>query len=433
MNPMNYEEAVEYIHSCLLFGSKKNGLSNITELLGRMGNPQNQYPALHVAGTNGKGSTSAMLNSIMRVAGFTTGLYTSPYLERFSERFRVNTLPIADDVLAAEATKVRDYAHAMMRDGWVHITQFEMNTAIGFDWFAQAGVNMGIIEVGLGGRLDSTNVIVPKVSAIANIGLDHTNVLGDTLPQIAFEKAGIVKPGVPCVLYPNPDCVRDVVRDICAQRNAPLYDLHDAQITIHSTGLSGSAFSLQYKDIVINDLFVPLIGEHQVYNAALAAVTAYVSGYATVNQIREGIKTAQWAGRMEMLCQNPIVLLDGAHNQQGAEMLAKAVQRYLPGKKIKLVCGMLSRKDSNAMLEEFVKITTDIIATQPTYHGALQSATLAQMVLEKTGRSVPNYDACVEASLAALAQNDAEVYVFAGSLYIIGEIRPVIMEHLRNA
>lgn len=427
---MNYWESYEYVVNTPLFGSRKNGLDNIRELLRRLGDPQNHIRAVHVAGTNGKGSVCAFIDSILRAAGYRTGLYTSPYLERFTERFRIDGREIAQEDFARLATRVRAAAEAMQADGLTHPTFFELITAVCFLYFDESAVDIAVIETGLGGRLDATNVIHPALSVITSIGLDHIKVLGDTVAAIAREKAGIMKPGTPVVVYPQPDPeawaeLLAAARDV----RAPIYSVADCQIVVRESGLDGQVFSLDCHGLHFPELHIGLLGRHQVLNAATAVLAAAVlaqSGEWAIGaeHIRAGLEATRWAGRMEVLCRDPFVILDGAHNPQGAQQLRRTFEDLFPAARAVLVCGILRTKQAGAMIREFAAIASEAIVTKPESDKASPCDELRGF-FEREHVSVSVQPKAVEAFETGLARarQTGMPLVITGSLYLAGAAR----------
>ena len=308
---MTIEQAMELIHGVEWRGSRP-GLSRVRELLHRLGDPQDGLQFVHIAGTNGKGSTAAMLASILRAAGYTAGLFTSPYLERFAERMQVNGVPVPDAEFAAVCEALQPCIAAMDDPP----TEFELVTAAAMLWFRRRGCDVVVLEVGLGGRLDATNVIAaPACAVITNIGLDHTEILGDTLEQIAREKAGILKPGTRAVSYPQTPEVRAVLHEICAQRGIPLTEVDAAAIAPLTDGVDGQAFTYRGAEYTL-----PLLGAHQLRNAAVAleTVTALrARGWRIPDAaVRAGLAQVRWPARFELLRRAPWFVLDGGHNPQ---------------------------------------------------------------------------------------------------------------------
>lgn len=400
---MTYDEALAFIHGAYGLG-RKDGLSNMRGLLTLLGDPQDAFPALHVAGTNGKGSVCAFAHAALRCAGYRTGLYTSPFLQRYNERMRVNGVPIADGQLAAITERVAKAVESL-RLAAVRPTEFEIGTAIGFCYFAQARVDIAIIEVGLGGRLDPTNVIRPQVAGIASIGLDHTRVLGDTLEAIAREKAGIAKPGVPVVLSGQANAeVRAAVRARCGEAGAPLT-------------VAGPA---------AGDTPLGLAGSHQRYNAGVAAAMLEKlreRGWPLTDaDISNGLRRARWPGRLEWIHEEPPLLLDGAHNPQGAAALREYI-RTLDACKTVLLCGVMRDKDWRAMAETFAGFADEVIAVEPDSARSLDKQALADAfaALGVAARAAPSIPEGL--AMARGKAGPSGRVVVAGSLYLVGEAR----------
>ena len=368
---MDYAQAMAYIDGCQRFVGNKAGLKNIEGLLYDLGQPQLGYPVIHVAGTNGKGSVCCYVDTVLRRAGYQTGLYTSPYLQRFNERIRIRGENAADEQIASWATQAKAAVDARLQRGFIHPAMFEVITAMGFLGFAKERIDAAVVEVGLGGRLDSTNVVQPAITAIAAIGLDHTRVLGDTLEQIAFEKAGIIKPGVPVVLYPQGEAVRAVVRKVAREKGAPLIDLANWQIAIHQESLSGVRFDLRGPGgEELLGLHIRMLGRYQAYNAAVAAAILLelqkMGWHITERDIREGLAQAAWPGRFEVVGQAPLTLIDGAHNPQGAQALRQGLAAYLPkGMPVVLCCGALKGKDAAGVMEALSAFAAEAVLTDP--------------------------------------------------------------------
>ncbi|MDI3482093.1 MAG: dihydrofolate synthase / folylpolyglutamate synthase [Tepidanaerobacteraceae bacterium] len=447
----SYKEALEYIHGLNRFGAKL-GLENITHLLDILGNPHQGVKIIHVAGTNGKGSTCAMLDSILREAGYKVGLYTSPYLEVFNERIRINGQNISDDDIARVTQKVRDAISIMLQKNLNHPTEFEVVTAIGFVYFKEQAVDFIVLEVGMGGRLDATNVALPLVSVITPISFDHQQYLGNTLGDISREKCGIIKPGVPVVSGPQEQEALQVIRKTCIELGCPLtlvagkhvdFDIRAEQLIKYTSlqnSVSGQIFNVytpknDYKNLKIN-----LLGDHQLENAATAvgAIEALeLSGIKIPRKaIYSGLEKARWPGRLEILREKPIVLIDGAHNIAGIKMLKKAILKYFPQKRKILVLGILGDKDYRNMIGEIAPIADEIITTAPDNPRALSAKALAEAVKEscasidgKKIRVSEKNEIREAVDLALDLASPEDVIVFAGSLYMIGTVRTIFMRH----
>jgi len=383
------------------------GLDRIERALDALGHPERGYAALHVAGTNGKGSTCAMAAAALAAAGHRIGLYTSPHLVRFNERIQVDGAPIEDDALAAVLDEVRRACPWHEAGGEAdRLTYFEFATLAGLLHFARAGVSVAVVEVGLGGRFDATNAIVPRVAAVARIGLDHTQLLGDTVEQIAFEKAGIFKPGVPAVVHARqPPGALETLRAEALRKGAP--------------------FSVAAEDYAG---LVALAGSHQRGNAALAAAALRELTRAGIDvpevAIARGIATARWPGRLEEVGG---VLLDGAHNPDGAAALAAALRDLHPGRPVELVFGVLSDKDHAGMVAALAPAMRRVHVVAPATPRARPAEEVRALARAR------GLDADVHASVgdalecARRASADGALVCVAGSLYLVGEARALLM------
>ena len=415
---MTYQEALTYIHSVCWKGSVP-GLSRTRELLGRIGNPQNKLKFVHIAGTNGKGSTAAMLASVFRSAGYRTGLYTSPFLLCFNERMQVDGEMISDEELAEITEFVRPHAEAMAD----HPTEFELVTVIAMEYFMRHGCDIVSLEVGLGGELDSTNVIsTPEAAVICNIGLDHTEVLGDTLEKIAATKSGIIKPGCDAVIYREAPSVEAVIEARCKEVGAKLHKADFADIRLISHDLTGQVFDWER----FHALKLPLLGNHQLHNAAVALTAATVmqqrGWHITDEQIREGLADVRWPGRFDVRRKDPLFIIDGGHNPQCIQALVKNIQDYLAGRPLTILTGVLADKDYNCMYRNVEPYAKEFITVTPGNPRALNAHDLAQY-LSQFGKPVTACDAVADGVRLAVehAGKDGVVLCY-GSLYMIGEI-----------
>lgn len=421
---MNYQQALEYIHSTYKFGSKL-GLENITRLLQLMGNPHNSYKSVHIAGTNGKGSTSAFLESILRTAGYKTGLFTSPYLERFTERIRIGGQEISGERLGKITAYVKRFVDAMLEQGHRHPTEFEIVTAIGFEGFKRERVDYAVVEVGLGGRLDSTNVIIPEIAVITSIGMDHSDILGNDLESISREKAGIIKEGVPVVLSPQKNVVKKVIQEVCDAKKAPLYWINQDMVRGKYAGIDGQVFDFMWNGKLYREVIIKMLGEHQLYNAA-TAFTAALQMEISEEAIREGLKRAVWPGRMEILRNEPLVMIDGAHNSDGAAALVQGLKRFFPGRKVLLVLGILRDKEVDKVAELLASYASEVITTIPDSPRSLDPDKLLEVV-KKYNKMVESTRSVKEAIDKAFQRVQGnQMIVFAGSLYMIGQVRRLL-------
>lgn len=419
--PLTAEEAVAYIHSITWMGSKP-GLERTFELLEKMGNPQDSLKFVHIAGTNGKGSTAAMTASVLQKAGYRVGLFTSPCLYKFNERIQVNGQHIADKDLAAVTSYVKPLA-AAMED---HPSEFELVSCIGFEYFKRQSCDIVVLEVGMGGEWDSTNVIkVPEVAVLTNIGLDHTDFLGNTLEEIAKTKSGIIKTGGHVVLYPGQPEVETVVEAVCKERNATLRKADFDKIELLSHSLKGQTF--RYGDLVLD---LPLLGHHQLCNAAMALTvleTLREKGYAISDEhIREGIRDVSWPGRFDIAREDPLFIIDGGHNPQCLDALAKNMEDYLKGRKIIGLTGVLADKDYATMYQPVMPYIQEFVCITPPTPRKLDATLLAQYLME-VGATATACQTTKEGVALAMekAGNDGVVLCF-GSLYSICEIKEAL-------
>lgn len=421
---MTGNEAITYIHSYGWRGSLP-GLSRTFELLHRLGDPQKKTKFIHIVGTNGKGSTAAMLASVLQKAGYVTGLYTSPYILTFHERMQVNGEMISDRELGEITEYVMPHAEAMED----HPTEFELVTAIAFEYFARHQSDIVVLEAGMGGELDSTNVIdSPEVAVFTNIGLDHTDYLGDTMEKIAKTKAGIIKPGSSAVCYRAKASVEAVIDRACAEKNVPLYKADFDAIVSKSHGLEGQTFDFGKR----KDLFLPLLGDHQLYNAAVVLTTLDVlktRGWTvTEENIRDGLRDVRWPGRFEVLRRDPLFIVDGGHNPQCMEALAQNIRQYLNGRELTVLTGVLRDKDYTDMYRLVAPYAACFVTVTPPNPRALTAQELTEelKIFSKPIETADDVRAGVRRAIS-LAGKDGVVLAF-GSLYMVGDIRDEVMK-----
>ena len=416
---MTGEDVAARVHQYAWTG-RKPGLERTRALLAALGNPENSLKFVHITGSNGKGSTAAMLASVLTAAGYRTGLFTSPHLYRFNERFQVNGAPIPDDALVCIAERVLTAADTLSE----HPTEFELMTAIGFLRFAESGCDLAVVEVGMGGRLDSTNVIpAPEAAVITNIALEHTAILGSTLTAIATEKSGIVKRGCRAVLYRQSREAEDVVRRACAEEGVPLTVTDPTQLTLLRSDLDGQRFT--YRGSA--PLLLPLLGEYQLSNAmtVLDTVDALrARGWGISDEaVGRGLAAARWPGRLELVRRRPDVIIDGGHNPQCAQALAASLRRLCGEKKLIFLIGVLADKDWQSMVGEVLPLAKYIVAVRPESERAKDENELAAWVRAQ-GVPAEAHAVIGEALDAALALAGPEDTVCAyGSLYSVGELR----------
>lgn len=416
---------VEYLYGLQRHGIKP-GLERITALLRALGDPQDSFKSVHVAGTNGKGSVSSMTASVLNEAGYRTGLYTSPHLSKFNERISVSGKNITDKELVEAASEVKA---ALKRSSASGVTFFEFTTAMAFLHFRKKKVEFAVVETGMGGRLDATNLVTPLVSVITNIALDHTEWLGPTLKDVAAEKAGIIKPGVPVVTGESAKAPLSVIRAATKKASSPL---HVMGKDFHAEGAPAS-FSYSGLSAGLDRLKLKLQGSHQVRNAslALAVIELLRSRGVAVKEkaIRKGLAGAAWPGRFEVLSKRPLVVLDGAHNPSGAAALKVALSS-LKKKRLILVIGMMSDKDMTGILKELVPACDLVIATRPKGE---RSATLASIgrAASRYGKPVTGTDNVADACEKALyLASPADCVCVSGSLFTVAEAREYLLEAL---
>lgn len=426
---MTYNEALDKINSLLRFGIKP-GLERVSKLLELLGNPQEKLRFVHVAGTNGKGSVCSLLSSVLTKSGCKTGLYISPYILDFRERMQINGEMIPERELTELVEKTFPLVEQMAAEG-EEITEFEFITALAMQWFAQQHCDVVVLEVGLGGRFDATNVIAaPLVSVIMSISLDHTAILGDTVEKIAFEKCGIIKCGGTTVCFPTqPEPAFRVIQQIAAERENTLRVADCNMVTPLSTGLHGT--ELRYQNTTLH---LPFIGNHQIKNAATVLTVLEVlrkKGIDISEQaIAEGFSAARFPARLEVLCEKPAFLLDGAHNPGGAAALADAVKQYLTAENIVAVTGMLADKDTHTAIEKLSGLFSHVITLTPSNPRALSAEELAEQWRQHCTDVFAIHDRSEAVRKAfALAGTNGAIVVF-GSLYLAADIRPHVLAYL---
>ena len=420
---MTYQEALDYIQS-VNWQTSKPGLERTTELLSRLGNPEKGLKFVHIAGTNGKGSTAACCAAILQRAGYRTGLYTSPYILRFNERMQIDGEQISDEELIELTEMIRPYADAMEDVP----TEFEVITALAMEYFRRHACDIVVLEVGLGGELDATNVIEPpECAVITAIGLDHTAVLGNTLPEVASAKAGIIKEGCDVVTYRAEPEVEEVFEKACLEKHATLYKADFDRIRVHSYDLDAVRFDF----VPYENIELPLVGTYQPKNAAVA-ITAVErlrarGWHITDEDIVEGLRHVFWPGRFEILMKEPTFVLDGAHNPHGMVATSESLRTYFSGKKLIFVMGVMADKDVRGMISLLAPMAKEFIAVEPHNHRAMEPAEL-RAIIESFGvpaRTFPTVEGGVDAALKSAKADD--VVVALGSLYFSADIRRAVL------
>lgn len=416
---MNYQQTLSYIYNLERFGVKL-GLKNITTFLESLGNPHLGFPSIHIAGTNGKGSIAAMLESIFCSAGYEAGLYTSPHLVDLRERMRICGRQIDQKSVVRFINRKKNEIDKNK------YTFFEVITALAFDYFSRKRIGIAILETGLGGRLDATNVVMPKVSIITNIGLEHTDILGKTIPEIASEKGGIIKKDVPVICGVQNKEAMKVLKGICGKRGASFLDVNKtSNWKIKDMDLKGTRFDLvttsnQYKDLKTN-----LIGGHQVQNVTVAICAAELlsqKGWKISKQdIYEGLRKVNWRARFEVFQKNPLVILDVAHNPEGIGVLINTFNCLFKNRKIIFVFGVLDDKDHKEMLKELREKAKLLILTEPNYYRAQKLEKLEKEAnnLKITYKSIPKVKDAYLYGLKTASKED--ILCITGSHFTVGE------------
>ncbi len=430
---MNYNKVVELIETTVKFGCRP-GLERTKKLLELLGNPHKKLRLIHIAGTNGKGSTAAMIASVLSSAGYSAGLYISPHLFRNTERMTIDGIEITEEDFVKYAMEVLGAVKFMGEKGLEEPTQFEMYTAMAFLYFEGKKVDFAVIEVGLGGRFDATNVIDPLLSVITSISYDHKDILGDTIDKIAYEKAGIIKEGSRVIMYPQlfPEA-EAVIEAVCKEKDASLIKADTGSLTLKDYDISGQIIDFKYRDYDIKGMRLPLIGDHQIYNTAVA-LTAIAEidkmGYPIKGEaVRRGIEAVKWPCRLGIISTEPLILIDGAHNEDGINSLYNALLKYFSGRKIIFVIGMLKDKDYGYAIRKLMPMAYHAVATEPLSARALSAGAMAEAVMPYCS-SVSTEPDIIKAIEKAkdLYEKDGMICI-CGSLYLAGRAYEYLSRH----
>ena len=447
-NPENsYQEALDYIYSFinysltrnLRYSAEKFNLDRMVKFMDLLGNPQRNYKVIHVAGTKGKGSTSAMLTGILTQAGYKTGFYSSPHMIEFIERIRVGERQITKHELAACLESIKPFIPQVEE-----LTTFEIITGLAFKYFSDQKVDFSVVEVGMGGRLDATNIVSPLLTVITTISLDHMKILGDTLSKIAAEKAGIIKPGVPIIVSKQREAAKEVIKQIAERQNAEMIYAED------ELALQRKDFSLEEQTFIVEskkendaaldwlgkDFVLPLLGDHQLDNARTALVCVRELGdkgfTIPYTNIYAGLRDLKWPGRFEVISKEPLIIIDGAHNRDSFHKLKDAIDLYLPDKKKIMIFGASEDKEVKLMLAAVHPVVDHLIVTQAQHPRALES----EILLEKAKELDFECDAAetVEESidLAVKYYTNESVIIAAGSLFIAGAVREIWQSQIKR-
>lgn len=423
-----YHEAIEWIHSRLAFGVKP-GLERMKWLMNRLGNPEQSIKAVHVAGTNGKGSTIAFTRSVLQAAGYSVGTFTSPFILTFNERISVNGVPIEDEEWLSLVNEIKPLVDELDQTELGAATEFEIITACAFAYFAHVHqVDFVLLETGLGGRLDSTNIAMPILTAITSIGHDHMAILGDTLEQIAAEKAGIIKEGIPMITAVHQPEALAVIQNTAKEKNAECISLHDTcSFDEQQPTETGERFTLRTSKRQYPQLETGLIGTHQRQNASLAVLLiewleqeGYIS--VTKEQIYEGIRQAVWAGRFEKIKDQPPVYLDGAHNEEGIDRLIETVQAHFSSKQVHICFSALKDKPYKQMIQKLEVVSSSIHFVSFDFPRA-ESAEKLYVCSHLDAKSYDDDPRTVLEFIQKKSDDPSAVILVTGSLYFISDIR----------
>ncbi len=442
----SYNQALDYLYSFVDYSLKHSSemakadfnLDRMFALMDLLGNPQNDYPIIHVAGTKGKGSTSALCAAALQAAGYTVGLYTSPHLEDYVERIQINGEPISHQQMVDLVEEIKP---AVARIPF--LTTFEITTALAFLAFAKYGVTAAVFEVGLGGRLDATNIVTPKISIITSLSYDHMAVLGDTLTLIAGEKAGIIKQGVPVISSPQKDEALVVLERVAKLNNADLTLVgRDVKVELVEASLDGQKFRIPYcvlrnmerqlptlaphasAGVTNHQLQIPLLGAYQLENASAAYAALKASGIPiTDEQIQKGFSQVQWRARFEVVRRDPPLIFDSAHNQDSFEKLRETLDTYFPDKKVYLIFGASSDKNISGMFAELKSKIKKIIITRADHPRALEVERIQQLA-DQAGAESESVTPVKSALARALelSSKDGSIVLSAGSMFVTAEV-----------
>jgi dihydrofolate synthase/folylpolyglutamate synthase len=431
MNTMTFTQTADFLFARRAKGMKL-GLENIRRFLDRLHHPETRFASIHIAGTNGKGSTAAILESVLREAGFRTGLYTSPHLVDMRERIQIRGEHITEQ-------SVVNFINTFRQDiEDTQVTFFEILTAMAFHHFAQKKVEIAVLETGLGGRLDATTTVTPLLTLITEIGMDHTHILGDSLEAIAGEKAGILKSGVPCITRNTNPEVRKVLSKIAGKLKVPISFTENLTESSHLMSTEeGSRFDIRTPGAAYRDLHLRLLGAHQVANSKLALLavdTLNELGLQIPEQaVRRGLQNVRWRGRLDLLQKNPGLLLDSAHNPMGMESLVETIRSVFSYKRLILVFGVLADKAYDTMIRQIAPLADKIILTKPLSDRALDPEKLVALIPDKREHTevIPNIEKAWNRAVQWAAPED--LVCGAGSIYFIGEVLRIRDRHEKTS
>ena len=435
MEKDNYQSALDYIYSFIDFSLTRNlrysaanfDLSRMQDLVDLLGNPERSYAVVHVAGTKGKGSTCALVASILSAQGYKVGFYSSPHMIDFKERIRVNDVQITSEEVVSLVESMRKKIEMVKG-----ISTFEITTALAFQYFSEKQVNIAVIEVGMGGRLDATNVVHPILTAITSISLDHTMILGDTIAKIAKEKAGIIKERIPVVIAKQSKEAKEVISDLARKANSQIIDIeHDLDWKQVAYSLEKQSFQIEEKKLEESSqspiYTMTLLGDHQLDNALTAyAVVKNLPPQYHVSEaaISAGFRKAHWTGRFEVISKSPMIIIDGAHNPYSFEKLSQTIQKYLPGEKVTLIIGASEDKDVPQMIEIISPFLEKIIYTRSDHPRAMSREDFLAILTPQQLQEFCFEE--LESLITEIKSNTNEVYLAAGSIFIAGAVKQML-------
>lgn len=428
---MDYKEAREYIQSKAKFGSNL-GLERTEKLLELLENPHKRLRCIHIAGTNGKGSTTAMISAVLKEAGYKVGMYTSPYIEEFEERIQINNYNIPKDDFSHIITKVANVVEKVGNMGYGNPTEFEIITVAMFYYFCLKKVDFAVIEVGLGGRLDSTNVLEPILSIITSISYDHMNILGETLEKIAYEKAGIIKKA-PVIIYPQKKESEKIIEKVCKEKKSELIKVEDNLINVKreiiQKNIGQQSFKLKTKEDTYN-ICLSLLGEHQIKNCivVILAIEKLIKLGIKIEKIYiiSALKKVKWPARLEIVNKNPLTVIDGAHNMEGIEGLKNNVNKYFKYNKLILILGILKDKQVEDMIKTLVPLADRVLTVTPHNDRGESSKELMHIALKYNNNCeyLEDYKECYNKGKSYYEEGD--MILICGSLYMVGDMRKLI-------
>lgn len=429
---MNYQEALTYLQDLTKFGFNF-GLGRIEELLNRLGNPHKKLKVVHVGGTNGKGSTTAFISGILQAAGYRVGVFTSPHLHSYTERYTINNVTISEEAMARYIVFLKPYLDKMVEDGYEHPTEFEVCTALAFQYFYDQKVDYVVLEVGLGGAIDSTNVVVPLVSVITNVAMDHMDYLGHSIREIAEVKAGIIKlNGLAVTAVQDPEAL-EVISRTARERNARLIEVYkEAKWEITDSSVWGQTFNLNTSNRTYKNVRISLLGQHQIVNAVTAIVTVEALETLGVqigqDAVENGMASVKWPARLEIMQRQPMVIIDGAHNVHGAKSLRNALQEVFSYDKLILVFGMLGDKEREKVVAELAPLAAKVVITRPNSPRAGQWDKVAEEVKKYVNdvRVIEDIHQAVDTAVKIAEPGD--LVCITGSLYMVAEAREYFLK-----